>query len=65
MRDNGKVIEIDPINTKFYWFRENPLVNSSHDYYNRYWSDGWACLNEREPLYDDEGNIKVDKEGNI
>ena len=65
VRDDGKVIEIDPINTKFYWFRENPLVNSSHDYYNRYGNDGWACLNEREPLYDDEGNIKVDNEGNI
>ena len=63
VRNDGKLVAVDSSEVKVYWFRENPLVNSRHDLYNRFGGEGWMCLNQREPLYDDNGNEVKNENG--
>lgn len=41
----GKTVNPESNLLKYYWFKENNKVTSTHENYNRYGGAGWECLN--------------------
>lgn len=45
IRVKGKNIDSDSQDIKYYWFRENGLITTKSQAYNKYGGAGWECLN--------------------
>lgn len=57
LRIDNRLITANSDVLQYYWFRENPKINSSSEKYNRYGGNGWECLNSFNNL----GNNDADE----
>lgn len=59
VRINNKIIPANSDALQYYWFRENPKINSNSEKYNRYGGNGWECLNSFNNLGTNEADQPI------